>query len=183
MSVVNAALLSFGMSGRLFHAPFIQHHPGFTMAGCWERSKVDDYFDILLIYGDKRVHVKGGYFYKQPVPEYTLFGKLGCFHKTRSDVQEAQLDEEMAPSDGDYGKEPDGAAGQLYTGGVNQTASQEIVSPRGNYSEFYAGVYESIANNKREPVTADDGVRVMQIIDASMWSHSEGKVVRLEPAC
>ena len=26
------------MSGRVFHAPFIQHHPGFRLAGCWERT-------------------------------------------------------------------------------------------------------------------------------------------------
>jgi scyllo-inositol 2-dehydrogenase (NADP+) len=36
---VRAALLSFGMSGRVFHAPFIEGHPGFELLGSWERSK------------------------------------------------------------------------------------------------------------------------------------------------
>jgi predicted dehydrogenase len=27
------------MSGRLFHAPFVDQHPGFNLAGCWERSR------------------------------------------------------------------------------------------------------------------------------------------------
>ena len=55
-------------------------------------SRVDDYFDVLLRYPEMRVHVKGGYFFRQPVPEYTFFGKKGCFLKRRSDVQEHQLD-------------------------------------------------------------------------------------------
>lgn len=38
MSIVTA-LLSYGMSGRVFHAPFIDTHPGFKLAGSWERSK------------------------------------------------------------------------------------------------------------------------------------------------
>jgi hypothetical protein len=38
MSTIHTALLSFGMSGRIFHAPFIEQHPGFKLAACWERS-------------------------------------------------------------------------------------------------------------------------------------------------
>lgn len=39
MHVINTALCSFGMSGRVFHAPFITVHPGFKFYGVWERSK------------------------------------------------------------------------------------------------------------------------------------------------
>ena len=38
MEKINVALLSFGMSGRVFHAPFIDVHPGFILKGAWERS-------------------------------------------------------------------------------------------------------------------------------------------------
>lgn len=38
MKPIETALLSFGMSGRVFHAPFIQLHPGFNLRGSWERS-------------------------------------------------------------------------------------------------------------------------------------------------
>ena len=37
-SIIKSALLSYGMSGRVFHAPFIDLHPGFSLAGAWERS-------------------------------------------------------------------------------------------------------------------------------------------------
>lgn len=36
---INTALCSFGMSGWVFHAPFITAHPGFRFYGVWERSK------------------------------------------------------------------------------------------------------------------------------------------------
>lgn len=98
--VIDQALVLFGMPEAVFA------DIGITR----EHSRVSDYFDILLRHADRRVHVKGGYFYKQPRPEYTLFGKQGCFIKTRSDVQEAQLQKVVTPADSDYSREPGAAA-------------------------------------------------------------------------
>jgi predicted dehydrogenase len=36
--MINTALVSFGMSGKVFHAPFIASNPHFTLVGSWERS-------------------------------------------------------------------------------------------------------------------------------------------------
>ena len=36
--MIKTALVSFGMSGRVFHAPFINLNPIFVLAGAWERS-------------------------------------------------------------------------------------------------------------------------------------------------
>lgn len=36
---IKTALCSFGMSGRVFHAPFIHAHPGFELTAVWEREK------------------------------------------------------------------------------------------------------------------------------------------------
>ncbi|MEN9697555.1 MAG: hypothetical protein RLZ56_976 [Bacteroidota bacterium] len=36
--MINTALVSFGMSGKVFHAPFIDTHPQFNLVGSWERS-------------------------------------------------------------------------------------------------------------------------------------------------
>jgi predicted dehydrogenase len=37
--MINTALVSFGMSGKLFHAPFIDTNPHYNLVGCWERSQ------------------------------------------------------------------------------------------------------------------------------------------------
>jgi predicted dehydrogenase len=36
--MINAALVSFGMSGKVFHAPFLATNPNFNLVGSWERS-------------------------------------------------------------------------------------------------------------------------------------------------
>jgi len=36
--MINTALVSFGMSGKVFHAPFISTNPDFHLVGSWERS-------------------------------------------------------------------------------------------------------------------------------------------------
>ena len=39
MKPINTALCSFGMSGWVFHAPFLNIHPGFNLYEAWERTK------------------------------------------------------------------------------------------------------------------------------------------------
>jgi predicted dehydrogenase len=39
MKPVKTALLSFGMSGKVFHAPFLHLNPGFELYAIWEREK------------------------------------------------------------------------------------------------------------------------------------------------
>ncbi len=49
LMMINTALVSFGMSGSVFHAPFIEAHPGYVLYGVLERSKnlaVEKYPDI-----------------------------------------------------------------------------------------------------------------------------------------
>ncbi|WP_404986411.1 Gfo/Idh/MocA family oxidoreductase [Chryseobacterium sp. M5] len=41
MQLVKVGLCAFGMSGKIFHAPFLKEHPGFFMSAVVERSKDD----------------------------------------------------------------------------------------------------------------------------------------------
>jgi scyllo-inositol 2-dehydrogenase (NADP+) len=50
MKTINTALCSYGFSGKIFHAPFINLHPGFKLLGSWERTKKliqKDYPDVI----------------------------------------------------------------------------------------------------------------------------------------
>ena len=62
MQAIKTALCSFGMSGWVFHAPFLAAHPGFDLYAVWERTKKTaaqqypaiksfDSFDALLADG------------------------------------------------------------------------------------------------------------------------------------
>ncbi|MBS1575438.1 MAG: Gfo/Idh/MocA family oxidoreductase, partial [Bacteroidetes bacterium] len=39
--IIKTGICSYGMSGKLFHAPFIEAHPGFELTAIVERSKND----------------------------------------------------------------------------------------------------------------------------------------------
>lgn len=39
MRQIRTALLSYGTSGQIFHAPFLELHPGYELIGSWERNK------------------------------------------------------------------------------------------------------------------------------------------------
>ncbi len=39
MNMINTALCSYGMSGRVFHGPLLQSHPGFKITKILERNK------------------------------------------------------------------------------------------------------------------------------------------------
>ena len=39
MTMIKTGVCSFGLSGKVFHAPFLTVHPGFVFSAVWERSK------------------------------------------------------------------------------------------------------------------------------------------------
>jgi len=41
MGAIKTGICSYGMSGKLFHAPFIDVHPGYELAGIVERHNND----------------------------------------------------------------------------------------------------------------------------------------------
>src|SRR5688500_12983138 len=49
MQPIVTVLCSFGMSGKVFHAPFISLHPGFKLYGVFERTKqaAADYYPVI----------------------------------------------------------------------------------------------------------------------------------------
>ncbi len=52
MQPIKTAILSFGLSGKAFHAPFIALHKGFELCGIWERTKSDslEFYPDIKIY-------------------------------------------------------------------------------------------------------------------------------------
>jgi scyllo-inositol 2-dehydrogenase (NADP+) len=141
-------------------------------------SLVPDYFEIILQYPRHRVRLRAGYFVREPVPSYVFHGRKGSFLKTRSDVQEPRLLAGEKPSVEGM-REPESERGLLHTERDGIVVREHIESLLGNYLGYYDGVFQAIANGKPMPVTAEDGIRVMQIIEAAEVSSSEKRVVTL----
>jgi len=144
-----------------------------------EHSLVDDYIDILLYYPDFRVRLKAGFFVREANPAYVIHGKKGSFLKPRGDVQEDDLKLGKKPNLTDWGTEAKSKEGMLHTEINNDVFIANVETLQGNYYDFFDGVYNSISNNQAEPVTAQDGVHVMQIIEAAIQSSDQKKVIGL----
>jgi scyllo-inositol 2-dehydrogenase (NADP+) len=144
-----------------------------------ENSLVDDWIDLLLIYDDFRVRLKAGFFVREANPAYTIHGKKGSFLKARGDVQEDDLKLGKKPNLESWGTEAEDLKGLLHTEVEGKTIRENVDTLQGNYFSFFDGVYDAVTQNKKEPVTAQDGVKVMQIIEAAIASHGQQKVIKL----
>ena len=144
-----------------------------------EHSLVDDYIDILLYYSNFRVRLKAGFFVREAIPAFVVHGKKGSFLKPRGDVQEDELKLGNKPNLETWGTESIEKRGLLHTEINGEIIKEYIPTLQGNYYDFFDGVYHSITNDATEPVTAQEGVHVMQIIEAAIQSSAQKKVIDL----
>jgi predicted dehydrogenase len=142
-------------------------------------SQVEDYFEMLLYYPQLHVRLRASYFVREPTPSYIVHGTRGSFLKTRADIQEATLQSGQKPEGADWGAEAEQEYGLLHTEVEGKVVKERVQSLQGNYMEYYHRVYTSIVNNQKPPVTADDGILVMRVIEAAFRSHREKKIIDL----
>jgi predicted dehydrogenase len=142
-------------------------------------SRVDDYFELLLYYEKLRVRLKASHTVREALPGYILHGLEGSFIKPRTDVQETMLQKGVIPGGKDWGTEPENEAGLLNTQINGEIVRKSVPSFQGNYGEFYDAIYDSIRNNQPLPVTAEEGMEVVRIIETAFESSRVEKVIQL----
>ena len=142
-------------------------------------SKVEDYFDLLLYYPKLRVRIKSSYLVREPLPGYILHGSKGSFIKPKTNIQEESLQQNKVLGKSDWGIEPESERGLLHTEKDGKVIKEYISSEHGNYGDYYNGIYEAIRNDKPVPVSAEDGLKVIKIIEGAFKSSNEKKVVEI----
>jgi predicted dehydrogenase len=90
-----------------------------------------------------------------------------------------KLQEGKLPTDAGYGIEPESEKGLLHTETNGKIVREYIPSLTGNYTAFYEGIYNAIRTNTPLPVTAEEGMNVIKIIEAAFKSNKEKKVIDL----
>jgi scyllo-inositol 2-dehydrogenase (NADP+) len=167
--LIDEALHIFGMPNALF-ADICITRPN---------SKVDDWFDIRLYYPSLSVRLKAGNIVREAIPANVIHGMKGSYIKTRGDVQEADLLAGKKPGNDTWGTEPASEQGLLHTEIEGKVVRETILSDKGNYGDYYAGMYEAIVNGKPVPVTAEEGINNIRIIEAAIKSNKERREVAL----
>ena len=140
---------------------------------------VDDYFELTLHYGAKRVILSASTLVPEPRPRFMLHGNEGSFIKYGIDPQEDWMRAGKRPHDKGYGIEPAAAYGML-TGADGRR--QPITSERGDWQAFYKQVAEAILDGAPPPVDPADAVTGLTLIETARRSAREGRLLKFDPA-
>lgn len=168
--LIDQAVVLFGFPDAIF-ADIRTLRPG---------SAVDDCFELLLYYNRLRVRLKSGYHYREPIPAYTLFGTKGSFHKSRADVQERDLQAGISPDVAHWGIESKEEEGWVHTETEDGLIQQHWPTEAGNYLLYYDAIYHQIRERATAPVSAEEGILTMRLIEAALQSSDQQRVIRLK---
>ena len=167
--LVDQGIQLFGMPESVFSDIFIAR----------PISKVEDYMEVLLFYKSLRVRLRGSYQVREALPAFILHGSKGSFIKSRADTQEERLVKGETPDASDWGIEPENGKGILHTEVNGKVVREHINSERGNYMLYYDQLYKALRDDGPLPVNADDGRKVIHVIEKAYQSQVEKKIVTL----
>ena len=136
----------------------------------------DDVFVALEHPGGVRSHLWASAVAGAPGPRFRVLGLGAAYLKEGLDPQEAALRAGGRPGDPDWGR--DELDGRLVAGNAVATVPTE----RGACEAFYAALVAAVRDGAPPPVSAEDGVRVVEILEAARRSAENGDVVALAPS-
>jgi scyllo-inositol 2-dehydrogenase (NADP+) len=131
-----------------------------------------DYVHLLLGYPDKEVILHASALTALTPPRFSVHGTRGSYIKTTLDVQEDQLKTGLRPGDIGFGTNPPGL---LRTVDDVNESGREVATLDGAYADFYRLLAQAILEGTAFPVTAQDAVDVMTVVDLAILSNAEGR--------
>lgn len=133
----------------------------------------DDYFHVVLGYGEMRVVLHGSCLVSATMPRFVIHGSEGSFIKFGMDVQEEQLKLGLRPPAANWGLDPE--PGQLSRMVEGQPLVQAVSGEAGDYGAYYRGVCAAIRGEASNPVPAVEALAVMALLDLARESDSQGR--------
>lgn len=167
--LIDQALVLFGKPDSVF-ALVQRHRP---------QSKVDDYFDIKLLYDAFTCTLKSSMLVREPGPGYIVHGTLGSFVKRWVDVQEPALVGGASPCQPGWGAEAEADWGILNTTVDGIDVRKTYPSVAGDYPAFFRGLYQALRKGGEPPVKLEDSLLNMRIIEAALESERSKAAVAL----
>ncbi|MBU6488548.1 MAG: oxidoreductase [Burkholderiales bacterium] len=138
-----------------------------------DRASAPDYVHLLLGYPDKEVILHASALAAIEPPRFTLHGTRGSYVKFGLDTQEDQLKAGLRPGQAGFGA--GNAAGTLRALEGEREVERAVPTHDGAYVDFYRALARAIAGRAAFPVTPQDAVDVMSIIELANESAREGK--------
>ena len=163
--LLDQALQLFGMPQAIFADITLQR----------SGARAADYFHVLLRYPRHRVVLHAGSLVPANGLRFAVHGTRASFLKHGLDTQEATLRAGGVPGQADWGTDP--GAGQLHAGDIDRGQSEEVNTIAGDYRHYYRAMREAILGNTEPPVTPQQALQVMALLEWGMQSAAERREV------
>ncbi len=137
-------------------------------------AQTDDYFHATLGYGPLRVILHSSMMTTIPGPALEVQGTLGAFVKFGMDTQEDMLKAGRTPGDAGWGADPGIGTFIPVVHGLPGTA-EAITAIPGIYLAYYEAIAKTIRENASNPVTGEDALKVMKLLELGFVSSREGR--------
>ncbi|MBN3810747.1 oxidoreductase [Paraburkholderia sp. Ac-20347] len=140
-----------------------------------DHASAPDYAHLVLRYDglDAVLHASALAAY---APRFAIHGTRGSYLKNGLDTQEDQLKAGLRPGQPGFG---DGnEAGRLHVmADDGQESDREVPNAAGNYADLYRALAAAIREGTPFPVSPQDAVDVMTIVELAMRSAEEGRTI------
>lgn len=139
-------------------------------------STTVDYFNVTLHYPNRLAVLHGDMFSAGPNHRFTVKGTQGSYEKYGLDPQESQLISGMTPEDPSWGQESEAHFGRFYHG----EGSERIDTFAGQYQTYFEQMASAIRHNTPVPVTPQQALVTIRLIELAMESSRLGQTLALE---
>lgn len=167
--LIDQALALFGMPQAIF-ADIAKQRP---------HAQAIDYFNLTLIYPTHRAILGSSSVIANPRPVIAAYGDKGSYVKYGLDPQENQLKAGLLPNQSGYGIEDENYRGILSWQNNGSLEQRSITSHAGEYQKYYQQLANSINQQSSPPVSAQEGLRVIKIIESAILSHKIQQIVTI----
>ena len=148
-----------------------------TLARQRDGARVDDFFHAVLEYGTTRIVAHASSLMPDHGPRIALYGARGSLFQYGFDGQEAALKEGAVPGEPRWGVT---AEARVEVFDANGTRTDPEVM-NGQYEAFYARVAAALLDGAEPPVSSEDALNVMRVLDAARLSAETGQRIALAP--
>jgi scyllo-inositol 2-dehydrogenase (NADP+) len=98
-------------------------------------------------------------------PRFRVLGTKGSYLSEDLDGQEPALEAGVRPGDPSYGVTPEASYGILEVEGSSGIVRRRVPTERGDYPEFYRRAALAIRGEGRVPVSADEAIAVIEVLE------------------
>ena len=140
-------------------------------------AQTTDYFHAVLTYPQRRVVLHGSMLVAAESARFQVHGTRGSYIKYGLDPQEDRLKEGARPPQEDWGYDMRDGVLTLAEGEV--MVEKTLLTIPGNYPAYYAAIRDAVNGTGSNPVTAEEAIQVMELIELGLQSAEKGQTLSL----